>query len=412
MKGGDNIKTQRVERHIIDKNHKAWKLFDEYCFKAKNIYNLANYTQRQLFVRGSPILQYVELSKELNKTEAFKDIGSNSAQMTLRLLCKDWKSFLVSVKDYWKHPNKYLGKPKLPRYKKKNGRHIFIMTNMQTHLYDGYLYFAFIPLKGLNNLFKTNVKNKLLQTRIIPKGSTYILEIVYEIEVQEPKEFNNRILGIDLGVDNLATCVNNVGVQPIIINGKVIKSINQYYNKKKAKLQSDLKKRHKKDWSNKLDKLQQDRDNKINYYLHNASKSIVTYAEGLNITIIVIGLNKTWKQESGLFKSANQNFISIPYDKLIKMITYKCSNIGIKVITNNESYTSGCSFLDNEVIGKDTYNKSRRVVRGLFKSNTNKLINSDVNGAYNIIKKVFSEAFKVDEIEGVHLHPIRVSMTC
>jgi putative transposase len=292
-----------------NKNHKAYKLFDDYCFKAKNIYNLANCTQRQLFVRGSPILQYVELSKELNKTDAFKDIGSNSAQMTLRLLDKDWKSFFIAIKDYSKHPNKYLGKPKLPKYKKKDGRHIFIMTNMQTHIKEECLYFAFTPLKCLNNLFKTKVKDKLLQTRVVPKGSTYVLEIVYEAHVAEPKEFNNKIVGIDLGVDNLATCVNNIGIKPIVMNGKVLKSINQYYNKKKAKLQSDLKKRHKKDWNNKLEKLQRKRDNKIDYYLHCVSKSIINYAEGLDVNTIVIGLNKTWKQESSMFKSANQNFI-------------------------------------------------------------------------------------------------------
>ena len=212
------MKVQRVERHYIKKRHKAYKLFDEYCFKAKNIYNLANYTQRQLFINGEKIMKYVDLSKALNKTESFKDIGSNSAQMALKLLCKDWKSFLVSVKDYSKNPTKYLGKPKLPKYKKKNGRHIFMLTNMQTHIYDGYLFFAFKPLKCLNNLFKTNVKDKLLQVRIVPKGTSYVLEIVYETEVTEPKEFNNRVLGIDLGVDNLTTCVNNVGVQPIVMN--------------------------------------------------------------------------------------------------------------------------------------------------------------------------------------------------
>jgi putative transposase len=410
VKGGENsMKVQRVERHIINKNHKAWKLFDDYCFKSKNIYNLANYTQRQLFIDGDKILSYVNLSKALNKTDAFKDIGSNSAQMTLRVLDKAWKSFLVAVKDYSKNPSKYLGKPKMPSYKKKDGRFSFIMTNMQTHIYDGYLYFAFTPLKSLNNLFKTNVKSKLLQTRVVPKGSTYVLEIVYEINVAEPKEFDNRIVGIDLGVDNLATCVNNVGAKPIVINGRIIKSINEYYNKKRAKLQSDLKKRHNKDWSNKLEKLQRKRDNKINYYLHCASKSIVTYCEGMDIDTIVIGLNKTWKQESNLVKSANQNFVSIPYYKFIQMIQYKAENEGIKVVVNEESYTSGCSFLDNETIGKESYNKARRIKRGLFQSNSGIMINSDVNGAYNIIRKVFSEAFKVDEIKDVHLHPIRVS---
>lgn len=403
---------QRVERHIINKNHKAYKLFDEYCFKSKNIYNLANYTQRQRFINGDKVLKYVDLSKALNKTEAFKDIGSNSAQMTLRVLDKAWKSFLISVKDHKKNPSKYLGKPKMPRYKKKNGRFSFIMTNMQTHLYDGYLYFAFTPLKPLNNLFKTNITSKLLQTRVVPKGSTYVLEIVYETHVTEPKEFNNKIVGIDLGVDNLATCVNNVGVKPIIINGKIVKSINEYYNKKRAKLQSNLKKRHGKDWSNKLESLQRKRDNKIDYYLHCASKTIIEYCKGLDVSTIVIGLNKTWKQESSLVKSVNQNFVSIPYFKFIQMIQYKAENEGIKVVINEESYTSGCSFLDNEEIGKETYNKSRRVFRGLFISNQGIKINSDVNGAYNIVRKVFSNAFEANEIKDVHLHPVRVSIAC
>lgn len=398
----------KVERHIINNQHKAFKIFDEYCYKSKNIYNLANYTQRQLFINGKKILKYVDLSKQLNKTDAFKELGSNASQMTLKLVCQNWKSFFVAIKDYSKNPSKYLGKPKLPRYKDKNGRYIFTMTNMQTHIYDGYLYFAFKPLKFLNNTFKTNVKDKLLQTRIIPKGSCYVLEIVYEVEIPKIKEFNNRVVGIDLGVDNFATLTNNVGVQPIVINGRVIKSINQYYNKVKSELQSDLKKRHNKHWSNKLGQLQMKRDNKIDYYLHCASRSIVNYCDGLDISRVVVGLNKTWKQESSMSKINNQIFISIPYDKFIKQLQYKLLEKGIELIITEESYTSGCSFLDNELLNKDYYNKSRRIHRGLFRSNEGTLINSDVNGSYNIIRKVFPDAF-VDGIEGVHLHPIRVN---
>ena len=143
--------------------------------------------------------------------------------------------------------------------------------------------------------------------------------------------------------------------------------------------------------------------------MHCSSKSIINYCEGLDIDTIVIGLNKTWKQESKLVSKANQNFISIPYDKLINQIKYKAENIGINVVVTEESYTSSCSFLDNEEIGKDTYDKSRRICRGLFKSNQGKLINSDVNGSYNIIRKAFPKAF-ADGIEGVDLHPIRVNV--
>ncbi|MGU8678919.1 RNA-guided endonuclease InsQ/TnpB family protein [Clostridium perfringens] len=403
------MKTNRVEKHIIKKSHKMWKACDELCFKAKNLYNYANYIQRQKFINREKIYKYPELSKQIKHSEPFKDLGSNSSQMTLKILCRDWKSFLVSVKDYSKNPNKYLGKPKLPKYKKKDGRHICVLTNMQSQIKDGYLFFAFKYLKPFNNMFKVNFEGKHMQTRIIPRGSVYILEIVYEKEINELKEETNRILGIDLGVDNLATCVNNIGTKPIVINGKVLKSINQYYNKKLATLRSDLKKRHNKDWSNKLDRLQRKRDNKVDYYLHCSSKKIIKNCIENNIDTIVVGLNKTWKQESNMNKKSNQNFIAIPYDKFISQITYKAQDVGIKVITTEESYTSGCSFLDGEEIGKETYNKNRRVYRGLFVSNKGIKINADCNGAYNIIRKVVPNAF-TDGIEGVDLHPIRVNI--
>lgn len=399
----------RVEKHTIKRSHKLWKYCDELCFKSKNLYNYANYIQRQRFISGERNLIYKELTYEIKHSEPFKDLGSNSAQHTLKMLDKCWKSFFVSIKDYSKNPKKYLGKPKPPKYKDKNGRYVCVLTNMQSQIKDGYLYFAFKYLKPCNNLIKTKMQGKHLQTRIIPKGSCYILEIVYEAEDIELKPFNNRIIGIDLGVDNLATLVNNVGAKSIVINGRPIKSINQYYNKKKAYIQSSLKKRHNMNWGNSLNRLQMKRDNKIDYILHCASKSIVNYAEGLNIDTIIIGLNKKWKQKSKMSRVSNQNFILIPYEKLIKQIQYKAEDKGIEVIITEESYTSGCSFLDEEEICKDSYNKSRRIKRGLFKSNKGIVINADVNGAYNIIRKVFPNVF-ADGIEGVDLHPIRVTV--
>lgn len=315
----------------------------------------------------------------------------------------------MAIKDYSKYPNKYLGKPKIPKYKKKNGRCLAELKNIQFRIESGYLIFSLKRLKPYNKLIKTKINTNPKAMRIVPKGSCYILEIVYEICIPTLKDFNNRIVGIDLGVDNFATLTNNVGVQPIIINGKIIKSINQYYNKEKSKVQSDLKKRHNKNWSNKLDRLQMKRNNKIDYYLHCASKSIVNYCDGLNISKVVIGLNKTWKQESKMTKKSNQTFILIPYDKFIKQLQYKLREKGIELITTKESYTSGCSFLDNEPLTKEYYNKSRRIERGLFKSNKSILINSDVNGSYNIIKKVFPNAF-ANGIMGVGLHPIRVNV--
>lgn len=405
------MKAQRVERHIVNKNHILWKEFDDSCFKAKNLYNYANYIQRQRFINGEKNYKHTELDKLIQNDEPYKELGSQSAQRLLRLLDKNWKSFFVSIKDYWKNPKKYLGKPKLPRYKKKNGRYICELKNIQFSIQNGYIRFSLKRLNPYSGIIKTNIKDKVLGLRIIPQGNNYVLEIVYEKEIQELKEFNNRILSIDLGINNFATCVNNIDAKSIIINGKNIKSVNQYYNKQLAKLSSDLRKRHNKDWSNEMQRITTKRNNKVEYFLHCASKSIFEYCKGLHINTIVIGLNKTWKQDCKLNKIVNQGFIQLPYDRFIEKVKYKAEEQGVTLIVNNESYSSGTSFLDGELPIKENYNKDRRIYRGLFKSNEGTLINADANGAYQIMTKVFPKAF-VDGIEGVDLHPLRVNIAC
>lgn len=403
------MKLQRVERHIINKNHLLYEIFDELCFKSKNLYNYANYIIRQEFINNKNYIKYKDLTFQLKHSESFKDLGSNSSQHTLKMLDKSWKSFFVAIKDWSKNPSKYLGKPKLPKYKKKDGRYICILTNMQSQIKDGYLYFAFKPLKPFNNLIRTKVKDKHMQTRIIPKGSCYVLEIVYQKEIELKEVKSKNIIGIDLGLNNFATITNNIGLKPIVINGKGVKSYNQYWNKQIAKYKSLAKTNNKLDWTKRLEKLTLKRYNKIDYFMHCASKYVIDYCIENDIDTIIIGHNKEWKQESNLYKTINQGFVQIPYDLFINKLKYKCEDIGIKVIETEESYTSGTSFLDNEEPIKENYNKKRRIHRGLFKSNTGKLINSDVNGAYQIIKKVFSNAF-ANGIEGVGLHPIVISL--
>ena len=409
MKGGDIININRTERHIIKKSHKMWKMCDELCFKSKNLYNYANYIQRQRFINNENIIKYNELSQLLNKHETFTSLGSNSAQHTLKMLDKTWKSFFVAIKDYWKNPSRYLGKPNIPKYKDKNGRYVCVLTNLQSQIKDGYLYFAFKPLQPFNNIFRTKIKGKHMQTRIIPKGSCYVLEVVYETEVPEVLKESKNIVGIDLGLNNFATLTNNVSALPIIINGKIIKSYNQYWNKRKSNLSSDLKKRHNQNWSNKLETLTQKRNNKMEYFMHCASKYVIDYCIGIGCDTIVIGYNEKWKQNSKMSRKVNQEFIQLPYENFINKLKYKCENQGIILIDTEESYTSGTSFLDNELPIKENYIKKRRIHRGLFKSNGDILINADVNGAYQIIKKVFPKAF-ADEIVGVDLHPIRVNV--
>ena len=404
------MKVQRIEKHVINKNHIMWKACDDLCFKAKNMYNYANYIMRQSFINKEGIIKYYDLTFQLKTSDPFKELGSNSAQHTLKLLCRDWKSFMVGLKDYTKNPSKYLGRPKLPRYKDKQGRHICVLTNMQSQIQNGYLYFAFTRLKPFNNIIRTKVTDKHLQTRIIPRGGNYIIEIVYEKEVVEQPIESYNIASIDLGVNNFVTIANNIDDKSIIINGKGIKSYNKYWNKEISKFKSIAKKENKLDWTKRQQRLTNKRNNKMEYFMHKASKEVINYCLELGIDTIVLGINKEWKQESNMHKTVNQTFVQIPYDKFISKLAYKCEDAGIKFITNEESYTSGTSFLDGEMPIKEFYNKSRRIKRGLFKSNNGILINSDLNGAYQIMKKVFPNAF-ANGILGVDLHPVVINLT-
>lgn len=382
-------------------------MIDKLCFKSKNLYNYANFIIRQEFINNKKIIRYNLLFQLVKESEPYKDLGSNVGQATLRLLDKNWKSFLVAIKDWSANPNKYLGKPRLPKYKDKNGRFVLGIDNNKVMLKDGFIYFAWKPLKLLNNRFVTKIdKNcRVLQCRFVPKNDNYIMEVIYEIDVPDILNKSDYIASIDLGVDNFVTMTNNLGVSPIVIKGGIIKSINQYYNKKKSSIQSELKRINNKHWCNRLEKLTCNRNNKIKYQMHCISKAIIDWCILYNIDTLICGYNKKWKQKSNLSKRVNQNFVGIPYELFIKLLEYKCENNGIRFITTEESYTSGTSFLDLELPIKENYNKERRIHRGLFKSNTGKLINADVNGSYQIMKKVFPNAF-ADGIEGVDLHPI------
>lgn len=401
-------KTERVERHIIKKNHPMYEACDLLCLQSKNMYNLCNYTIRQTFIKDGVIKKYGDLNKELKHTDVFKELGSNSAQMVTKILCKNWKSFLVAVVDYTKNPSKYLGKPRIPKYLKKNGRFVCTLTNWQTQIHDGYLYFAFKRLKPFNNMFRTKVTGYHLSTRIVPKGSCYILEIIYRKEPEQLNFDRNRIVSIDLGVNNFVTMVNNIGKQPIVINGKGVKSYNQYWNKEISKYRSIAKKVNNINWTKRLQRLTTKRNFKMEYFMHCASKYIINYCIENNIGTIIVGKNDKWKQECDMSRFVNQNFVQIPDELFINKLKYKSEEIGINFIENEEGYTSGTSFLDNELPIKENYNKNRRVYRGLFISNTGIKINADVNGAYQIMIKVFSNI--TNEIVDVHLHPVIINI--
>lgn len=382
----------RVEQQVIRKSHPMWKLINEMCFNSKNLYNYANYIIRQEYIENKRYIPYKELNYNLKTHQQYKDCMSQPANCVLRLLDKNWKSFFNGLKEYEKNPSKFLGRPQVHKYLKKDGRYPWMIPNNSCY-YDidnGELHFRIKKLHSYK--WKCRCLGRLIQVRFVLRGCIYVMEIVYEIEVPDSDGIIERIVGIDLGINNLITASNNIGKQPFIINGKTLKSINQFYNKRKSHIQYNLSHRNNKIWSKELDIITHKRFNRAKNYMHNASSYVVKWCLENQIDTIIVGHNDNWKQDMNMGKKNNQKFLYIPYDMLIGQLKYKCENNGINFIETEESYTSGTSFLDDELPCKENYNKKRRVKRGLFKSN-NGLINSDVNGSLQIIKKVIPNAF-------------------
>lgn len=396
--------TQRVEQHVIKRSSVLWKIVDENCFFSKNLYNYANYVIRQEFINNGRWIHFAELDKMLQQSDPYKELMSQPSQQTLKVLDKAWKSFFTSIKDWKQNPSKYLGMPKLPKYLPKDGRFPWYIKNNSCRIRDGRLEFI---IKRLHDVvFPTRSPGRLLGVRFIPRGSCYVMEIIKEVEIPDfPERHVSRIAGIDLGINNFATITNNIGVQPIIINGKGLKAINQFYNKRRAAMQADLKQRNGKNKSHALDDITFKRFCRVKNFIHAASRRVVNYCLEHGIDTLVCGLNSGWKQEVNTGKKNNQKFVSIPYDTFIRQLEYKCQENGIKFITTEESHTSGTSFLDDEQPTESFYNKSRRIRRGLFRSQ-NGLINADVNGSLQIIKKVSENAFAGYSVGVACLQPL------
>ena len=407
----------RVERHLIRPSSPWFPLIGEFCHLAKNLYNHGNYLVRSRFIKDGQWMRYDELDKVLKADLNYPDYSAmptaQAAQQVLRLLDKNWKSFFTAIKDWKEHKEKYLGRPKMPKYKKKDGKFMLVLTNQNCRLKGAEIIFpkAFRGFKATPEFMKDKEDQRefdtFQQVRFIPDGTDIVMEIVYTIKATPQKEDNGRYAGIDIGVDNLLTIATNIGKAPLIVNGRVPKSINQFYNKKLACLKSICQQTTGHYSSNRIRRFTAKRNRKIDDYMHKASKLIVEKCAELDINTIVIGQNKTWKQDSQLSRRVNQHFVQLPFARLIQMIEYKAKERGIAVILTEESYTSGTSFLDEEFPAKENYDKTRRIHRGLFRANDGRLINADVNGAFQIMRKVFPNV-SADGIEGVVLRPVVV----
>lgn len=399
------IRTEQIQIKSTDE-------LSSMCHLSKNLWNEANYLIRQEFFINGNWIRYNTLAATLKTSENYKNLNAQTAQQILKVLDRSWNSFFKAIKEWSKNPDKFIGRPKLPNYKPKDGEALLIFTNQQVTIKDHILSFT----KKLSLKIKTRLPENLdlREVRIIPKGLNYICEIIYKKQSEEG-EINkrwyakinngNRIIGIDLGLRNVVTIANNIGEIPIVIKGGILKSMNQYYNKEKAQLQSIYDKQGIK-FGRRMFQLNTKRNHKIRDTMHKISRYTIDYCLENNIGTIVIGKNDNWKQEANLGKKNNQNFVQIPHYKLIQMLQYKAETEGITVKLQQESHTSKCSFLDSEPISHQETYKGMRFTRGLFRSANGTILNSDVNGAYNIIRKAIPDAF-AKGIEGVGLHPIR-----
>ena len=375
-----------TETHQIRPNHKLYSICDELCFKSKNLYNAALFEFRQsYFDKELDTLTWQNINRIFNQSNQFdyRELPSKVSNTVLKKLGNNISSFwsLIKKSDYNK-------KVRLPKYLHKTDGRFIVEFNKQTFSNKRDENNNLIICKSSLDLrIPTRVETPQ-QVRIIPKVGCYEIEVIYEIKENKPKQ-NQRVASIDLGLNNLATVVTNDGNNPILISGKKIKSINQYYNKMTSKQESLLPNNI--FTSKSLDRLWLKRNNKISYAIHKVTKFLANYFDERDVSKVIIGNNSGWKNCINLGKRNNQNFVNIPYTKFINQLTYKCQLLGITVIVREESYTSKASFLDYDEIpnykeGAKYKFSGKRIKRGLYRSTTRK-INADVNGAYNIMVK-------------------------
>ena len=374
------------------------------CKISKNLYNQALYVVKNSLQEGK-FLFYNDLDKIMKVTPNldgecnYKLLKAQVAQQTLKLVDKSIKSYYKSIKDWSKNKSKYKGKPCLPMYKGKNSLFLLIYPNQSSTIKQGKLYLS----KDLSltipqyEKFAERLK-KFQQVRILPRiDGTFDIELIYLQDNINNNLDKSRVASIDLGVNNFATLVNDFG-RPIIYSGKTIKSKNQLFNKKLARLKHCAEKCNKKKTTSRIRALYAKRQEQLSDILHKVSKHLVTTLVKNNVGVLVCGKNEGWKDSIHIGKQNNQAFVQIPYDTFVSYLRYKCEMQGISFITTEESYTSKCDSLANEEIGKHEVYLGKRVKRGLFQSSVGKLLNADVNGAFNIMRKVVGDSELVRKI--------------
>lgn len=403
---------QLVEQRIIKKSNPAWEQIDAMSFAAKNLWNAANYCIRQSFLYGHGVPSYNSMDKLMQPSQEYKALPAKVAQQVLRFLGKSWEGYFAASAQYKLDKSRFTGRPKIPGYKAYDGRCVLIFSEQSTSK-KVFKKSGQIKLTSIDYNFDPQTKQSdYCQSRIVPKIDHYVLEIIYEVSDHELSQSTERIAAIDLGIDNLMAVTSNVpGFKPVIVNGRPLKSVNQFFNNKRATLQrrSGLR------TSRRIKHLTTKRNFKVRNYLHRASNYVIELLKELGVTKLVIGQNLDWKRKVNIGKKNNQAFVSLPHGQLIDMLTYKGNRVGIDIIVREESYTSQSSFVDGDFIPDygskphDWKPSGKRICRGLYRTKSGRLCNADINGSYNILKKEWNIAFKTGDRE-VLVDPIRVNL--
>lgn len=409
-----------VERHLIRKDDPRFAIIDRAAFASKNLYNQANYQIRQSFIREGKYLPYAEIFHRLKRHEAYCALPRKVSNAILIQLHKNWLSFFQGMQAYRDDPTPFTGCPKLPGYKDKEKGRFLLIYDKQALGKRAFKKTGKLVPSGLPIAIATRITvwDTIAQMRIVPRLDGYMVEVVYEKEEYQAAVDQSLVAALDLGVNVLAALTSNkAGFVPRLVSGKPLKSMNQFYNKRRVHHQSRLS-RENRFTSQKLDQMTTKRNRRIDSYLHTASRRIIDLLVSEGIGTLVIGKNPLWKQEVNMGKRNNQQFVQIPHARFIDQLTYKARLVGITVVFQEESYTSKASFLDEDDI--PTYDPKRakivsfrgkRIARSWYQANDGRVIHADINGSYNILRKSSSDPLQMGRgVAGAAVLPRRLAV--
>ena len=375
------------ERHLIKTNHPFYDECNKLTFLAKNLYNATLYYQRDSFF-NKDFKSYYDVNRVFTHTNQkdYRALPAKVSKCVQQLVDKSFKSYFALVKK--KQSNDYSRSIRIPRYlNKTNGRCVVPYSKDALSLKNE----GFVKFSKTDIVIKTKVSRENIKAaRIVPRGNHFVIEILYKAAMKPLKSDKaKRVAFVDPGLNNLMTVTSNC-FNPLIFNGKPLKSINQLSNKTIAELRSKLSERGLRT-SSLLQSIYSKRSRRLTDLLHKITTRLVNHLDSYNIDTVIFGHNIGQKQDINLGKVTNQNFVQIPFTQLMHLLKYKCELRGIKFIETEESYTSKCSFLDDESICKHSSYQGKRLKRGLFETSSGTLINADVNGSLNIGRKYLTK---------------------